>query len=150
MKTNIKLFSLVLLLAIIFSCKKKQSCKIDYTNIIKTDTLIDYNASSTHYHQKVAVFKLTDNSTVHYDADLYSHCGERDECKISLTIKNITTQQISMDYKVLTNSVAGQLNYSSQVTVPAGGTVDIGQISDTCIYLSNSSYRAESTNITYF
>lgn len=145
MKTSCKFFSIVFLSVIILSCKKKEMCVVNYSNIIKSDTLIDYNAASLHYREKVAVFKLRDNSVLYADADLYSFCGKGAECKAFLIVQNKTTQQININYKIILNSTPV---YHGQTTIPPNGTVDIGQITDHCIY--NAAYAVESTSITYF
>ena len=90
---------------------------------------------------------MTDNSTIYVDADPTKHCDKPNECRNSLSIQNITTQQLSMNYKIILNSYS---IYQNQITIAAGATVEIGQIKDKCIYLGGTAYSAESNNITYF
>ena len=150
MKTNFTLCLLLILSTVILSCKKEKiSCKTEYINVTKTDTLIDYNINSAHYRERVAVFKLTDSTIQYLDADLYSHCSARPQCKIYLSVQNITNQQLSMNFSVLTQSISGELHYYSQITIPAGATINRGQISDTCVYIYNSRIVTDSRNITY-
>ena len=148
MKTNFKILSTVIILSSIlfWGCKEKEMCRITYSNIIKTDTLIDYNATSLHYREKVAVFKLTDNSVFYSDADRNSFCHEKEksECKAFLAVQNLTNQKTRINYKIKLN---GGTAHQGDITIPPNGTIDDGTIIYGCI--SSSQYIVESTNITY-
>ena len=149
MKHNFTFALSILISSLFLSCNKDNGCQSNFTSDSKTAKLFDYNSNSPHYDQVVAIFKLTDNTTSFSPANSHSVCKTNDECKISLTIQNKITQQITMNYRVQAASIVGSIDYRGIITIPANGTVDVGQISTQCIYIYYSSFSVESSDITY-
>jgi len=147
MNPGLKLLLPVLFSIIVSGCEKDKGCQsANAAPEMNTGILYDDNSSSTYYKQAVASLKATEGRT--YLAP-YPACGQTSDCTISLIIQNTITKQITMNYKVTGSSPFGDFVYQGVISIAAGATVDVGQVSTQCMHLSTTKIMFESNNIVY-
>lgn len=143
---------LVILSGLVFtvSCTKddpppSDTCRKNLTTSIRSINFFDTRVSSPYYNQVVANFKFVQISNEYSGSP---SCPQMD-CATTLLIQNSTTRKITFDYNLLFSLNLIRWNYQGVAVVPAGGSLDVGQINSNCGSISLGSFLIQSASISY-
>src|SRR6266540_205566 len=89
----------------------------------------DFNPYSPYYYQVVCVFTIKKESTKRA-----GDCGNKpsEECKNYVSVKNVSSMQISFPYNVNYSLNLYNWNYQNAVTIEPGKTTSFEYINDNC------------------
>jgi hypothetical protein len=139
----------LLLLLFLASCHKDKGCKESTESRSRSINLFDTKSTSIYYNQVVANFKFLQTSKINSPYDSYSTCTTPSTYPITLSIQNLTAKKMIFDYNISFNINLISWNYQGVATIPAGGSLDVGEITNNSGNITLGSFIIQSVNIVY-